>query len=385
MKDRPSLPAVDEQGIIIMDTVNDLPFVDLQRWIMMVLFGDEPAAGGGREEPPHVFLKRVYDQVDPHVRETFEEAVLNHLADFVRDSDREWEGECADELLLLVAAVFRDSHRSGAPVDLLLCASDQELLRETGQLSLHWRVLQTLIGVRHRATPEFWHRQYMIGGDEYALIVLAGLSLTGVSLAVEWVIRNRQSEAVINALLSRLPWLVEQYGTAPELSSGLRYLLPRLPKPQAVDLQDVGERLGLLNVQTRGAGIFAEWSAEELRLTAHAVGLELPGELAEADELRLALEERLAVLADEDAFIGESTPDAQVITGLRQAVRRDGYRALPQRTGEKLWQYGSEIIKRAAPGEDLVRLLGYLHFLRTWGRDVKREIEEETEERTAGR
>jgi hypothetical protein len=283
MRKKLDFPLIDDEGYIIVETVNSLSFEGLQNWIKAVLKGKDPVAGGERDDLPHGFLKRVYHQLDPLVREAFQDAVLNHLTDLTQDPQSEWQGESGDELLLLVAAVLRNSPRLEDVFILLLHIAEQDSFRASGGLNLHWRALQTLIGVRYRASSEFWHEQYKAGGDTYASITLAGLSLNSLVEVFEWVKREAGNNAVVTALIGRLPWLIEEYGED-QVSLLLSDLILILPEPYETELQKLVRCLGL-ELWTDFQKIFIkELSNEKFKELIQMHDWEMPEELTETPE-----------------------------------------------------------------------------------------------------
>lgn len=153
MKRRSGFPKVDKHGVIRIASVNHLSYENLRRWVEAVLQGEDPGAGAERHDPPHVFLHRVYRQLDPGVREALRDVLLFELGDLAQNPRTHWQGDEGNELLLLVGSIFGGSQRAEAPVDLLLYIATNNRSFDDSKPTLRWRALQTLTAVGHRAPP----------------------------------------------------------------------------------------------------------------------------------------------------------------------------------------------------------------------------------------
>lgn len=314
MRDKRGYPLVDEQGFLKIESVNSLSFAQLSNWIKMVLFRKDLGTGGDRTISPYVFLKRVYHQLDPYVREAFHDAVLQHLADFASKKKAEWQAEVADQLLLLVGAVFRDSPRSNAPIDFLISITEQErFFQIEAQKNLHKRALQSLISIKYKANTEFWITQFKKGGDEYASIALSGLSLNSISITFEWIIDNASNNAVVNALFRRLPLLVKEYDCE-NISSHLRKLGPFLSDNHQNALYKNALRLGI-NLLS----VFENFSIPEMNGLIQELQIEMSiPQKSMGDGVRI-LEQKLGKYSRP----GIQSPDLKVIDGIVNIVGKN--------------------------------------------------------------
>lgn len=211
------LSLTDKKGIIKIESVNKLEYNDIKMWIRAVLREENPNEGGYRDELPHGFIKRVYRELNPLVRAAFGDATLSHLNDLANNHESEWQGNSADELLLLVGALFSKSKTSEGHISLLLHIAEQNRFRNKNSPNLHLRALQTLVRTGYRATPNFWKEHYRIGGKPYTSTILAGLSTINLSVTLEWLKEqaaeySELNDVLFNAFINRLPWLSQIYG-----------------------------------------------------------------------------------------------------------------------------------------------------------------------------
>jgi hypothetical protein len=339
MRDKRGFPMIDDKGFIKIETVKDLSFDNLRNWIKEVLFNKDPGAGGDKTDLPHGLLKRVYHEIDPKVREVFQDAVLLHLKDLSQNPYSEWLGEQGDELLLLVSSIFHAPIHSRRPVDLLLSMANQKRFLSTERKNLHRRALQTLVSIRYRAHPEFWYEQYQIGGNEYAPIILAGLSLRDISKAFEWIKENASNEAAITALFNRLPLMMEEYG-GDKISPYLRDLIPILSNPFLEELQKHAERL---NVELGNIGneVFRSWGKNQLKELAKQLRLEIPRLSTSTSGLSKVIASQLRNYAK--PIIGNKlTPDVEVINGVMHILREKHINLSPTH-GKKFVAYMENI------------------------------------------
>ncbi len=319
MRDKRGFPLIDENGIIKISSVNDLSFENLRMWIKEVLFKKDPGAGGTKNDLPHGFFKRVYHQLDPMVREAFQDAVMQHLSDLAQNSQTEWLGEQGDELLLLVAAIFSKSSKSMDPVNLLLFMAQKNSFFSTEVINLHWRALQTLVSLNYRAHPKFWHDQYYIGGKEYASIIVAGLSIRSLSNTFEWIKEHASDDNVISALFNRLPLMVQNNG-ADQVSPYLVSLMSYLSDHHVEELQDYADRLNL-DLGKIGAKIFSTWKDKDLKNLGEQLQLNMPQNAASTVDLSKVFATQLKNITNRYIQMEEQVPDVEVIMGVAYIIR----------------------------------------------------------------
>ena len=243
-------PSVNAEGRIDIDSVNKLTLLQLKQWTAACLAGEDPGAGGTHTDLPHTFLADVYHELAPFAREAFHDCLLAHLEQLAAGKEQ-WLSDSGDELLLLLVEVFGDSFRPGAPVDLLRYILEEERLRRH-----HFRAAQSLVGLRYRAAPKFWIDLFEKRGDEYALIVFGGLTLSDISYAFGW-LNALRGNLIAPIVIATLPSLVDFHGTG-VLSSLVADLYRRLAEPSRVQLRPLLQRLGFLAPRPSTA---KEWQA----------------------------------------------------------------------------------------------------------------------------
>ena len=359
MRKKRGFPSVDKNGFIEIDSVNSLSFSDLRNWIKMVLTTKDLGAGSFRTESPYNFLERVYHQLDSYVREAFHDAVLNHLADVAQNPNSEWREEQIDQLLLLVAAIFGKSPRSKAPLDLLLYASGQERFsRNNKNVNLHWRILQTLIALQYQTQPEFWYEQFRKYGEEYAPIVISGLSLIGISKTFEWIKENASNKAVITALFRRLPLMVEEHGTT-QISSHLEGLIAVIPQKRMADLFEHAERLGIELMEfekeiihkkmqeTLAESVFKNWKVQEIKGLSDQLQLKIHAKSNTPSIWSKAISRELLKYSQ----YSNRFPDFGVIHGIAIIIF-EKHIPISQQYGEKLEIYMKKFVDKNDPAID---------------------------------
>lgn len=363
-------PLVDKHGRIKIESVNRLSFKNLRSWIKAVLRGKDPGAGGRQDDLPYGFLKRVYHQLDPHVREAFEDAVLQHLGEFAHDPESGWHGDSADELLLLVGEIFRDSHRSGAPIDLLNDLTKQKGFHGRGGRKVYKRILQTLVALRYRAWPDFWFQQFEVGGDELAQITLAGLSMIGIEHVVKWAREHASSIEVVNALIVRLPLLVGEYG-AEKLGVLLTGLPAQLESSQRNELLRLGNRLGLqLDPLLLLMKTIEELGQEDIEKIGQVFGIETLVEMKTMERLA-AIESKLQEMKEEELKFHGIPPDASPAVRFVYRVHREG--GLRHSSRQKLWETGKSLVPNL-PHEDATDMSAELSSMVIDKRDIAAEL-----------
>jgi hypothetical protein len=361
--------------------VSQMSFEELRRWTQEVLAGEKPMAGGQRDDVPHGFLEDVYRRLDPGVRELFQDVLLLHLSDLARGSERHWRGTAADELLLLVGQVMRGSPRVGRAIDELIYIASQDRFGQR-TVDLRWRALQTLVALRHAEPPEFWCEQYRIGGGAYAPVVVAGLALHGPDTVITWVTANSRDESVVNALLKTLPWLSETYGLS-AVSKSLVDLLPSLRESDRSELMRVGESIGLDIQMDPESVLFSRLGLAELRVLAELLGLDLPAWPRTAGAWRRLIEEQLRTIARSEQVLRVPTADGEVLVGLWCALLEGGT-GLPFALRDELCGHGEAVLAGTKSEEDANLLVSIFHYLRSFRRDLERELRELANDHSQG-
>jgi hypothetical protein len=371
MKGKRGFPLVDDKGFIKIEAVNTLPFDSLRNWIKEVLCNKDTGVGGDKNDLSHSQLKRVYHELDPKIREVFQDAVLFHLKNLSQDPHSEWLGEQGDELLLLVGSIFRDPPQSRAPIDLLLSMVKQKRFLSTKKMNLHRRALQTLVAICYRAHPQFWYEQYQIGGNEYAPIILAGLSLKSISSTFEWIKENATNETVITALFKRLPLMIEEYG-GDKIASYLKELMPILPKTHTVELQKHADRLNL-EIGNLGDEVFRSWRKNELIGLAKQLKLEIPRLLTSTRGLSKMIASQLRNYANKRFIFNKPTPDIEVIEGVL-CILREKRLGLSPIYGKKFVAYMENIPVSIRRNMDPFEIDSSRYILMNSGRKPEEEI-----------
>jgi hypothetical protein len=241
-----STPQVDDRGRIDPRSVDVMSHDDLRRWIRDRLRGrDSICADAERsDDMPQYLLKVLYPQLDRSTREDFQGIVLSFLASLTLDPDSEWLGEPGSRLLLLLDPVLVQSPQRAEAVNLLRRIAQSPRFAAGPFPNLHFRALQALVGLRHRADHKFWDRQFRLGGDAYAPVVLEGLALIDASAALDWLAEVPWNEAIADAVEGLLPSLLEDYG-APKIISLIEGIIPQLAPGAASDLERIGAGEGL--------------------------------------------------------------------------------------------------------------------------------------------
>ncbi len=126
---------------------------------------------------------------------------------------------------MLTDPVLIQSSTKEEAIDSLLDIATSPL---TGFTDTRVRALQSLVTLRHRASVDFWRRQYHSGNDNYAPVILEGLSLTDVNAPFAWLKEVEWTDSVEDAIINLLPSLLEDFGTA-KVSSVIERVLPDLP------------------------------------------------------------------------------------------------------------------------------------------------------------
>jgi signal transduction histidine kinase/CheY-like chemotaxis protein len=165
----------------------------------------------------HYLLTEIFPRLQRGTREDLQNIIFEYLGDLAVNPESAWRGSSGDELLLVVARILSQSPRREEIIGRLLRIVEETHFREI-RPNLHFRSLQTLVALKYRANRGFWQPHYEMGREEYASLVLEGLSLFGISAVFDWLASTDYNKAVEHALMFLLPSLVQEHGTDTLLS-----------------------------------------------------------------------------------------------------------------------------------------------------------------------
>lgn len=222
-------PIVDQFGTIIVGSVDSLSRDDLRDWMREKLHQGPDYSGRGQS--PSYVLAGIYWKLDRFTREDMQTCMIAFMDDMATNPESSWRGEAGDELLMLVEPVLLQSPRKENAVDILMHLAElpelQSSTTEPGAINLHWRSLQTLVGLRTRLNSKFWVEQYQRSeGKPCIPVVLEGLATISLDAAFDWLTTITWSEAN-DAVIAIFPSLLEDYGTA-RVTTALEHTLPCL-------------------------------------------------------------------------------------------------------------------------------------------------------------
>lgn len=226
-----SRPRVNEQGEVELKSVELLSRDDLALWVKERLHREDWIIPGGAQasEMPHYLLALLYPRLERLTREDLQNIIVEFLEDLAQNPLSEWLGEPGHELIMLTDPVLIQSPRREDAIDLLLSIAGSDHLKSGAWPNLHFRALQGLITLRHRANTDFWRRQSLSHDPRYAPAILEGLALVDVAAPFTWLREIAWNDAVEDGIVSLLPSLLENYGTAKVVTS-IEDALPGLPQ-----------------------------------------------------------------------------------------------------------------------------------------------------------
>jgi hypothetical protein len=385
--DRLWLSLLDGAGRLRIDAVNKLSMANLSTWLGDVLRGDQVATGADRDESPVELLTRTYHRLDPWVRQTFQDILLEFLSELVRAPDSRWKTTAAEHLLLLVAAVFPGMPTLPRAIDLLRFIVDTE--RDSAGSAAHpvpVFALKCLIALGHRTAPAFWLRQYDRRGARAAGPVLRGLALWDLASPFVWLADNAHDRAATSALRAALPLLVEKFSAGP-IREQLARLVPRLSGDDAAALARTCKAIGIgdpLGPPDGGSHLRSDVLAASLARDVDAAGL---SQLSAPGELREQLEAKLCAIdaASDDPtyvrallFLANSLLDTSATHDVLKRLL-DTWRArkpsINHRRRDALVQLIEELDRVAATPEVSFRLQAFADLLRHENLNVVSEFD----------
>jgi len=160
---------VSETGEVDIKSIEDLSYDELKSWIALRLHDkDTQIPSDFRQgDTPYYIISQLYPKLSRHLREDIHRIAREFVRDMARNSETIWRAEAGHQFLLLVNSI----HSEETPDFLLDMAGDRMFfVADVPSLEkdLHLRVLQTLVSLRCRLSPEFWLEQYHLAPERYA-------------------------------------------------------------------------------------------------------------------------------------------------------------------------------------------------------------------------
>jgi hypothetical protein len=373
MSERNNSGVWDVQGKVRVDVANTLSYYGLHVLTKKVLCGEESGMVSDHQTMPHVLLQELYELLSYYQRQVLEDVLLDHLRDLAYRRESQWEGRAAHQLLLLAGVVLAESKKREDAIEILWAMAQPKRVRSREIPNLHWRALQTLVELGHGGHPDFWKRQFDIGGEAYAHVVLAGLSLCGPWIAIEWVANHMENEQVVTALFRRLSWFVHKHH-AWEVERILwqHGIYARLSEDDKAELHRLGNRLGL-DVGRPESDVFSNWSEVEMREFASVMQLSPDAKPQDTVTWRQELERELRARAGGQRSLDEPIPDVEVILGIAETVF-DRNLVVPEPYRSKLRDYGDGLVSRLTSLDDAWRLSEATGIIAYSQRDAQTEL-----------
>ncbi len=222
-------PLTDENGKLDLAAVENLSESELRDWIFARLHSQDMLVPGGfgRAELPHFLLTQIYPQLSRPARQDMENIVEDFVRKMARHNESEWQGDAADELLLLAQTVC-----GGTTINQAVIGYIEEMAQSLnffnadndGQIDLHYRLLQSLVALGWRGRPEFWREQVRRASKRYTGVAFSGLALISPKEAVALLTEIEWSDAVEDQIFTNLPDFLEEYQISCVLPLFQRYL-----------------------------------------------------------------------------------------------------------------------------------------------------------------
>lgn len=354
---------------ITIDDINSMSLKRLSSFIKGILSGNELVAGD-YDDLPYILLIDIYRSLDPSVRQAFEDVILTFLSDLARNPRSGWRGENGDELLLLISNIFRDSPRMKDAVDSLLFIVKKGWHIKGDGVDLHWRAAQTLVGINYPAKPHFWSDVYIKGGIEYGGVVFAGLTLSSLSYAVDWLTNEISKPPILEAFFGRLPLLVEQYGID-KVAEYVLKLLPHISESRVEEFRELASNLGIRIV----SGVLGKLDHHDLLTLGNELIIAVSKDTNDDNEIRLSIEQALRERASSYTLYKNKIPDVEIISCISEFIEKMPY-VLSQKLRDHFLSYGKMLLATRDLGDDANRLAEEVYKIQERGINIIRQINE---------
>ena len=204
---------VTETGEVDVKSIESLSYDELKHWIKCRLLGKDTQIPDNfrQDNASYYIIYLLYPKFNRFVREDIHRIVLEFIKDMARNPDSIWKEEAGNQLLLLAQSV-----RSEETIDFLLEMGESRIFFVANAPSsaedLHYRVLQTLVALEQRITPQFWLEQFDLAPERYVGVVFDGLALIAPEQAIRFMSLIDSVETVERILFITFPSLLNEYG-----------------------------------------------------------------------------------------------------------------------------------------------------------------------------
>lgn len=259
----PELRVVD--GELDLASVEGLATVELREWVYRRLHGHDHQVGGDvrQGERPYYLLASIYQDLSRHVREDLQKIVSDAIDDMAENPETSWRGEAAHELLLLAS----DIGAKDVTEQLSDLAQDQKFFQSeeiARSEDVHFRILQTLIGLGWNGTAEFWQKQVELSPDRYTGLAFSALARHDLDGAFALLIGLDPSPMIIDSILNGLPYLFRRKGKDCVVPVLERYV-SKLPEPLDEAIRRFCEEDGIPLPAEKEQGINLDLAISALR------------------------------------------------------------------------------------------------------------------------
>jgi hypothetical protein len=229
----------DQNGSLDVSSVATLSREEIADWVRRRLRGEDYliASDVKQGEPSYYLLASIYPNLDRDSRSYMRSGVAQFLDEMSRE-EQTWRGDAGHSLLLLAQrlreAEFVRPIRKMAESSVF---SDQA--SRTDYEGLHLRVLQSLVALKWRGSPQFWLTQFARCPRVYGPVVFAGLGMISIRNAMQLLPRIEWDDASVKrkmrvALRGLLP------GHALEdIADGVSGVLPRLSRSDRLAVESM--------------------------------------------------------------------------------------------------------------------------------------------------
>lgn len=236
-------PRYDDKGDLVLESVEQLSYDELDAWIRARLTGYD-LGRAGPNEAPHDQLVAIYSTLNRLAREDLQKILSVFIEEFATDEESVWRAEPGTYLFLLFDPVLLNAPLTETVVARLTALLEDKLALSTLLRSQnHRRVLQGLVTLGYRANVDFWRWHASVGDQDVLPTIFEGFCNLDLSAAFEWLGERPRPDVAGDIVLNYLPYLLEVFGLSP-LRPLLTRLIPNLPNEyirQVVDyLRDMG-------------------------------------------------------------------------------------------------------------------------------------------------
>ena len=208
------------EGKIDIGSIEAMDYESLRRWIDRRLHGEDYAVPRDFKQGVLGYsrISQLYLKLSPNKQAIIDAIVADFIREMSLPENTRWRDDAAHELLLLAQSIYVSSKPKTNESMLYILAMiedrrffDPDIIDDSRDI--HFRLLQSLIGMKWRGDIEFWKDQVALAPDRYLRVAFMGAALISPKHAIELLPEVQWNDRTEDQIRRVLPYFIQSYGS----------------------------------------------------------------------------------------------------------------------------------------------------------------------------